>query len=63
MPADFFDTISSTPTTNVAITPVTTYLDLEGDDSDDEDEEIFMPSHLRSKGEEALMFFHDVIIC
>jgi len=49
LPADFFDTISSTPTTNVAITPVTTYLDLEDDDSDDEEEELFMPSNLRAR--------------
>ena len=49
MPADFFDTISSTPTTTVAAIPVTTYLDLEDDDSDDEDEELFMPSNLRAR--------------
>ena len=47
LPADFFDTIPSTPTTDVATTPVTTYLDLEDDDSNDEEEELFMPSNLR----------------
>ena len=50
MPLKFLDSISSTPTTNVASTPVTTYLDLDTDDSDDnEDEEIFMPSNLRAR--------------
>ena len=49
MPIEFLDTISLTPTTNVAITPVTTHLDLDTDDSDDEDEESFMPTIMRAR--------------
>ena len=49
MPSEFLDTISSTPPTNVAITPVTTYLDLDADASNDEDEESFMPTIMRAR--------------
>ena len=53
MPPKFLDTASTTPTTNGAITPVTvsvtSYLDLEDDDSNDEDKEGFIPSIMRAR--------------
>ena len=49
MPSKFLDTASTTPTTNEAITPVTTYLDLEDYNSNDEDEEGFKPSIMRAR--------------
>ena len=47
MPQEFLDTVSTIPTTNVTVTPVTTYLDLDDDDSEDEGEEGMMPSTMR----------------